>query len=121
MKRPDLLETAVWALAAHRATRLVTADVITKPVRDRIVKGSYVRAGVYRWDEPGPVEGWSEHAEDDEDAPKLAVLVTCRWCASVWLVSGLMLAAYVFPRPARVLRFLLAGSSAAVLLARIEE
>lgn len=119
-------EAVVFGLAAHRATRLVTKDDITEKIRDGIVRRAYLKsAGLDRpsiaeregW---APEGGWSLYAEHDNDAPALATLVTCRWCASIWLTSGLLLVGFLFPKPARVLRYVLAGSSIAVLLARIE-
>lgn len=135
-------EAVVFGLAAHRATRLVTKDDITEKIRDGIVEKAYDRRAVrfaevcgvvdhgqdaltvaraFSGSPPGePEGGWSLFAEHDNDAPALATLVTCRWCASIWLTSGLLLVGFLFPKPARVLRYVLAGSSIAVLLARIE-
>lgn len=129
----DLLEAAVFGLAAHRLTRLVTKDTITEKIRDGIIWRAYGepmdtrevigKAGDVEAREGGPftpVGGWSLYAEQDDDAPMLATLITCRWCASIHLTAGLLLFAAIAPIPARWLRYLLAGSSVAVLLARIE-
>lgn len=122
-------EAVVFGLAAHRATRLVTADTITEAIRDRIVARAYGDPTVagqepLSAEEPDrpwtPEGGWSLYAEHDPNAPLLATLVTCRWCASVHLTAWLLLMAYIAPKSARVLRYILAGSSVAVLLARIE-
>lgn len=56
---------AIYALAFMRVTYLVTLDTITEPVRDWIV--------VHLDDAPGSAGSW------------FAYLVTCPWCASVWL------------------------------------
>jgi hypothetical protein len=55
----------VYALAVARFTGLVTLDTITEPIRDRII--------VALDDTPGSGGAW------------LAKLVTCPWCASVWI------------------------------------
>lgn len=55
----------VYALAVARLTGLVTVDTITEPVRDRIV--------VKLDDAPGSGGEW------------LSYLITCPWCASVWI------------------------------------
>ena len=55
----------VYALAVARFTGLVTLDTITEPIRDAIV----VRLD----DTPGSAGSW------------LAYLITCPWCASVWI------------------------------------
>lgn len=127
----DILDAVVFGLAAHRATRLVTKDTITEKLRDRIVARAYgnprisTRFAFPEGDPDGdlawiPDGGWSLYAEQDPNAPLLATLITCRWCASVHLMAGLLLFAVVAPKPARWLRYLLAGSSVAVLLSRIE-
>lgn len=83
---------AVGGLAVHRATRLVTDDTITAPVRDRIVDRG----------------GWP------------ADLVTCPWCVSVWVAAGWAALTVAAPRVARPLGALLAWSSIAGLLAAQE-
>jgi hypothetical protein len=55
----------VYALAVARVTGLVTVDTVTEPIRDWIV----VRL---------------DDAEGSLGA-RLAYLITCPWCASVWI------------------------------------
>lgn len=130
-------DAVVFGLAAHRATRLVTKDTITEKIRDGLIWRAYGRptlgsefsrkAGLDPPLHPGdeapwtPTGGWSLYAEQDDNAPMLATLITCRWCSSTWLMAGLLMFAAIAPTPARWLRYLLAGSSVAVLLARIEK
>lgn len=114
------LDAVVFGIAAHRATRLVTKDTITRKVRDRLIRRSYVLNGIYGPRDPAPVGGWSLLAEQDDESPPLATLLTCRWCASTWCMAGLLMFAVIAPAPARWLRYILAGSSVAVLLSRIE-
>lgn len=129
-----LFDAVVFGLAAHRLTRLITKDMITEKIRDRIIWRAYGepmdtrevigQAGDGEPRESGPwipTGGWSLYAEQDDDAPMLATLITCRWCASIHLTAGLLLFAAIAPIPARWLRYLLAGSSVAVLLAGIEK
>lgn len=97
--RDGWLDLAVDMAAVHRLTRLATEDVITAPLRDRVVEYAYDRARrrsyataefeAGRFD-PSVPGAWSELAQDDEAAPKLATLVTCRWCASVWVAAGVV-------------------------------
>src|SRR4051812_28578715 len=87
--RPPAVDLVVDALATYRLTRLATADVISEPVRRSIV---------------GRTLGWSGRDVDDagpsaeavvgdlSDPPKLAQLVTCRWCAGVWIAGGVVVA-----------------------------
>lgn len=63
----------VDALATFRLTRLLTEDVITSPVREKILK-KY----------PPTEESWS-------------YALTCPWCASVWAGLGVMAARRMFP------------------------
>jgi len=87
-------------LAVHRLSRLVTVDKLTEGARDGVVELAYdlagrdaverardlaVRGGVRP--ELGDVP-WSDVARRDPDAPKLAVLVTCPWCAAVWFAAA---------------------------------
>lgn len=120
-------------VAAYRLTKLVTDDSITQPIRDRIIEAAYVSVGRAeevkhhcqdRW---GVTDGeWIEGDwqravnEDDGVPPKLAVLVTCRWCAGMWVALGVV---YVARRGRwwRPMSEALALSSAAALLARLED
>lgn len=122
----EALEVVVDALAAYRLTRLITADVITKDLRDAFVHGVYVRAGqegrvMADHPEDGPEDlDWSQVAEDDEDPPKLATLVTCRWCTGFYVSVGVVVASRWAPRPWRVVSRAFALSAAAALVARLE-
>lgn len=109
----------VDALAAYRLTRLVTADTITEGPRDAIVRWAYRRAG-----RPFMADGdvsWSEIAMADDDPPKLATLITCRWCTGVWVAAGVVVAREVAPRWWRPVRDGLAIASAAALVAGLEQ
>lgn len=118
------LDLLVDALAAYRLTRLVTADTITEPLRARIVIDAFVKAGL---DVPagenaeGIVEVSQALGLPAQLVPKLATLVTCRWCAGVWVAAGVVVAATVAPRPWRWVARALAVSAAAALIARAED
>jgi hypothetical protein len=117
------LEVVTDALAAYRLTRFVTADGLTDHPRDRIVEAAYVTVGRAEQHRPHPeVRGaWSEEAMHDPDPPKLAELVTCRWCAGFWLSVGVVAARRVVPRWWDPLATALAFSAGAVLVARLED
>lgn len=116
----DVLDAVVFGLAAHRATRLVTKDTITAKLRDWLIRWAYVNDRRYMESGWNPKGGWSLYAEQDDDSPPLATLLSCRWCCSIWCSAGLLMLAVIAPAPARWLRYILAGSSVAVLLSRIE-
>jgi hypothetical protein len=107
---------ALDVLATYRLTRLATADVISEPARQAVLR----RVGA----EPPPGEDdptAQEVVEGMKDPPRLATLVTCRWCAGIWIAAGVTAARLVAPRAWDVAARGLALSSAAVLLARFED
>lgn len=85
------VELLVAGLAAARLTRLVTTDVVSASVRDRIVREAYLaRDGRADHTADGL---WADLAQlDGEAAPKLATLITCRWCVSVWVAVAVVVA-----------------------------
>jgi hypothetical protein len=63
----------VYGLAVARLTGLATTDVLTEPLRNRLLR---------RLD---PDRGWHE---------QLAYLITCQWCASIWIAAAVIPTAY---------------------------
>jgi hypothetical protein len=114
------LELLVDAVAAYRLTRLVTADDITAPIRDAIVEWSYDRLPDVEVERSGG-ETWSDVAIADPDAPKLATLITCRWCTGVWVGAGVVAARRLTPRAWQPLAEALSLAAAAALVAALEE
>lgn len=109
------------SLAAYRLTRLATADKLTAPMRDVLIHRAYSAVGRDLDDTGAPVVDWTEYALADEDAPKLAVLVTCRWCAGMWIALAVVAARRLFPRAWSPLAEGLAFSAGAALLAGLED
>lgn len=119
----EILELAVDCAAAYRLTRLVTDDTITQGWRRRFVEAAYVNAGRASGmrahvDDMG---GWDEVARLDPDAPKLATLVTCRYCAGVWLGAAVVAARLSMPRQWRWAARALTAAAVAGLLAGLEQ
>lgn len=112
------------ALSAYRLTRLITADNLLDGPRDAVVAWAYRR---YRPDVPALVcfddhpGEWAAKAESDPAAPKPAVLVTCRWCAGMWVSLGVVATRRLFPRAWHPLAEALAFSAGAALLAGLED
>lgn len=106
------------ALATYRLTKLVVDDQLTAEWRDAVIEAAYNAAG--RGTE-GPSEvapgAWVDFVAEDADPPKLAFLVTCPWCAGMWVALGVVVVDRVAPRPWRSLRRALAMSAAAGLIA----
>jgi hypothetical protein len=110
------LPLALDLLATYRLTRLATADVISEPARMAVLR----RVGA----QPPPGEEdptAQEVVESLEDPPRLATLITCRWCAGVWIAAGVTAARLVAPTAWDVAARGLALSAGAVLLARFED
>lgn len=122
------------ALSAYRLTRLVTADTILRGWRDGVVRRTYItdrrysarvlkeqlaaELGIDDLSRPG---AWSELAMADDNAPKLATLITCRWCAGTWVSLFVVAARRYAPRLWDPLAQALAMSAGAALLARLED
>ena len=56
-------EFTILALATYRITRLITRDVITESIRNRV---------------------WKKYPPESS---KLGYLFTCEWCMSIWTAS----------------------------------
>lgn len=121
MTRHGQRSTSPWpglvvdVLATYRLTRLATADVISEPVRMALLR----KTGA----EPPPGEDdptAREIVESLEDPPRLATLITCRWCAGMWIAAGVTVARLVAPKAWEPLSRGLALSAGAVLLSRLE-
>lgn len=80
----DLAEDA---LATHRLTRLVLSDKITEPARDKIFE------------------------KFDPASSQLGYLLTCPWCASIWIGAGVAAFRTVAPSAWRPIALMLAASS----------
>ncbi|HLT17054.1 MAG TPA: DUF1360 domain-containing protein [Acidimicrobiales bacterium] len=110
------LTLAVDLLATYRLTRLATADVIGEPARQAVLRHTGA--------EPPPGEDdptAQEVVEGLDDPPRLATLVTCRWCAGIWIAAGVTAARRLAPGPWDLAARGLALSAGAVLLARVED
>jgi hypothetical protein len=102
-------------MATYRLTRLATADVISEPVRMAVLRG----LGATPSSESDVLTA-QEVVEELDDPPRLATLVTCRWCAGIWIAAGVATARAVAPGVWDPVARGLALSAVAVLLARAE-
>ena len=115
-ERSAWIELVVDGLATYRLTRLATADVISEPARQAVLR----RVGA----EPPPGRDdptAQEVVESLDHPPRLATLVTCRWCAGIWIAAGVASARRFAPEVWDPVGRGLALAAAAVLLARIED
>jgi hypothetical protein len=102
------LAAVLGALATYRLALLVTADTLTGPWRESVIRSSYRRDAESRrltLEEMvgGPAklseinrdaEGWKRVVNEDDDAPAVAYLITCPWCSSVYLAVPVAVGAY---------------------------
>lgn len=82
------------SLAVYRITRLIVTDEITAPLRD-------------------PIIDWL----DEHEHPKLAYLLSCPWCASVWAAAAVLLIRWRAPKVWAQLRWALSMSATAGIIA----
>lgn len=117
------------ALATARLARLVTADDITEPLRERIIRAAYrSRPPVTITTDGATVTiaagdggtDWVTVADLDEDPPAVVTLLRCRWCVSVWLGFGVVVARRVAPRAWGPVARALAFSQVAGVVAALE-
>jgi hypothetical protein len=114
--RSPWLRFAVDVLATYRLTRLATADVISEPVRMAVVRRTGAIPPPHQ-EEPTA----QEVVENMKNPPRLATLLTCRWCAGIWIAAAVTTARTVAPRAWEPLARGLALSASAVLLSRLED
>ena len=80
------VELLIDALATYRGTRLVVEDQITEKVRNKI------------WDHHPPDKG-------------IGYLITCPYCASIWVGGAITIAKWAAPGLSKPLRYGLALSA----------
>lgn len=131
-----MIDLLLDALAAYRLTKLVTDDTITAVPRAKIIESAYrsqARAeGVTlstridtacrgRLSDMRPSD-WDDLAiSEAEDAPKLATLITCRWCAGFYCSLFVVAARRFAPRAWPVAARALALSAGSALIAGLEQ
>lgn len=124
----DAATAVVDALAAYRLTRLVTHDVLTEPLRDAVIERAY-RGRVTTAPTPrtpgalnsdGQPWTWTDTVIHDPDPPKLATLVTCAFCASVYAGFGVVAARKLAPKVWSPVALALATAAAAHLTFGLE-
>jgi hypothetical protein len=115
-RRDRWFTLAIDVLATYRLTRLVTADVISEPARRAVLRQVGVEP---QSNDDDPTA--QEIVESLDHPPRLATLVTCRWCAGVWIAAGVTVMRAAMPRVWQPVARGLALSSGAVLLSRFED
>ena len=68
----------VYALAVARVTRLIVADKLTEGPRERLADAAWRRRYA---------DFWTHAKADNAPEPLLAYLITCPWCASIYVAA----------------------------------
>ncbi|MDX3662054.1 DUF1360 domain-containing protein [Streptomyces sp. ID05-26A] len=86
-------DTALVAVATHKASRLLTKEAVTSPIR----------APFTRYEEPAGHAELKETVRSDNPARHaIGELLTCPFCAGVWIASGLTAGLVFAPRLTRL-------------------
>jgi hypothetical protein len=78
-------QLVVYALAVARVTRLITADRLFADSRDNFVNWAWKREYGIRLVRNASRFAWEVAREEGAVEPRLAYLVTCSWCASIYV------------------------------------
>ncbi|GHH53590.1 DUF1360 domain-containing protein [Lentzea cavernae] len=91
--RFSLADTALVAVATHKASRLLTKEAVTSPLR----------APFTRYEEPAGHAEIKESVRSGHPAQHaIGELLTCPFCAGVWIASGLTAGLVFAPRVTRL-------------------
>ena len=86
-------DTALIGVATHKASRLLTKEAVTSPLR----------APFTRYEEPAGHAELKESVRSDHAAQHaIGELLTCPFCAGVWIASGLTAGLVFAPRLTRL-------------------
>ncbi|HUQ61808.1 DUF1360 domain-containing protein [Lentzea sp.] len=92
-ERFSLGDTALVSIATHKASRLLTKEAVTSPLR----------APFTRYEEAAGHAELKESPRKDHPAQHaIGELVTCPFCAGVWIASGLTAGLVFAPRMTRL-------------------
>jgi hypothetical protein len=105
---PSADDVALLAIATHKASRLLTKDAVTSPLR----------APFTRYDKPIGQGELQEQVHDDAGQVRHAVgeLVSCPFCLSVWTATTLTAGLVVAPRFTRLVATCLSAVAGADFL-----
>lgn len=102
-ERFSLGDTALVSVATHKASRLLTKEAVTSPLR----------APFTRYEEPAGHAELKESPRSDHPARHaIGELLTCPFCAGVWIASGLTAGLVFAPRLTRLVSTALAAVAA---------
>ncbi len=91
-ERISAQDTVLLCLATHKASRLLTKEAVTSPLR----------APFTRYEEPAGEAELNESARGSGVRHAVGELVTCPFCVGVWISSGLTAGLAFAPRATRM-------------------
>jgi len=106
-ERVDPYDIALLAVATHKASRLLTKEAVTSPLRAPFTRFDGVS---------GPNELREEVRHPDGVKHALGELLTCPFCIAQWLATGFGLGLVVAPRVTRMVASVLAVRAGSDLL-----
>ncbi|MFL6143758.1 MAG: DUF1360 domain-containing protein [Labedaea sp.] len=98
-ERVDLADVALLGVATHKASRLLTKDAVTSPLR----------AAVTRFDEETGMSEVNESARGHGLQHAAGELATCPFCLAVWVATGLTAGMVFAPRLTRLVATMLSA------------
>jgi hypothetical protein len=106
-ERIELADIALLAVATHKASRLLTKEAVTSPLRAPFTRFDGVS---------GPNELQEEVRHPDGVKHALGELLTCPFCMAQWLATGFGFGLVVAPRLTRMVAAVLAVRAASDVL-----
>jgi hypothetical protein len=91
-ERLDLGDTLLMSVATHKASRLLSKDTITSPLR----------APFTRYEEPAGEGELNESVRGHGTQHAIGELLTCPFCLAVWIATGLAAGMVLAPRVTRL-------------------
>jgi hypothetical protein len=102
-ERLSFADMAIVSVATHKASRLLTKEAVTSPIR----------APFTRYEEPAGHAELKESVRSDHPAQHaIGELLTCPFCAGVWIASALTAGLVFAPRQTRFVSAVLTAVAA---------
>lgn len=99
-------DTVLLSVATHKASRILSKDAVTSPLR----------APFTRYEEPAGEAELNESVRGQGHRHAVGELVTCPFCLSVWVATGLTAGLVFAPRATRLVNTALTAVAASDLM-----
>ncbi|MGH8910523.1 MAG: DUF1360 domain-containing protein [Egibacteraceae bacterium] len=105
-ERLEPIDLALTAVATHKLSRLLAKGAVT----------SWLRAPFTQFDGPSGAAEIAEQVRGDGARHAVGELLTCPFCLSQWIATGLVFGLVLAPRPTRLVAGLFSALSGADFL-----